>query len=78
MAAYRLVYDSRHLQADCQGPDQLRNPTLGYRVWATFTFFYLFSYTEELTNWGQSLSVCVAAVCTLDQESRAVLVVGSV
>ena len=21
MAAYRRVYDSRHLQADCQGPD---------------------------------------------------------
>ena len=33
MAAYRRVYDSRHLQAD-----QLRNPTLGSRVWATFTF----------------------------------------
>ena len=31
MAAYRRVYDSRHLQAD-----QLRNPALGNRVWATF------------------------------------------
>ena len=31
MAAYRRVYDSHHLQAD-----QLRNPTLGSRVWATF------------------------------------------
>jgi len=30
MAAYRRVYDARHLQ--------LRNPTLGNRVWATFTF----------------------------------------
>ena len=29
MAAYRRVYDSRHLQ------DQLRNPMLGNRVWAT-------------------------------------------
>ena len=50
MAAYRRVYDSRQLQADCQGSgissgtpaqtarDQLRNPTLGNRVWATFTF----------------------------------------
>ena len=28
----RLVYDSRHLL------DQLRNPMLGNRVWATFTF----------------------------------------
>ena len=34
MAAYRRVYDSHHLQADCQEPDQLRNPTLGSRVWA--------------------------------------------
>jgi len=41
MAACRRVYDSRHLQADCQEPgDQFRNPTLiGNRVWATFTFF---------------------------------------
>ena len=39
MAAYRRVYDSRHLQADCQEPrDQPRNPTLGSRIWATFTF----------------------------------------
>ena len=30
------VYDSRHLQADCQEPDQLRNPTLGNRVRASF------------------------------------------
>jgi len=38
MAAYRRVYDLHHLQADCQNRDQLRNPTLGNRVWATFTF----------------------------------------
>ena len=36
MAAYRRVYDSRHLQADCQEPGSA--PTLGNRVWATFTF----------------------------------------
>ena len=35
MAAYRRVYDSRHLQAD---RDQLQNFTLGNRVWAAFTF----------------------------------------
>jgi len=38
MAAYRRVYDSRHLQADCQEPGSFRNSTLGNRVWATFTF----------------------------------------
>ena len=60
MAAYRRVYDSRHLQADCQVPDQLWNPTLGNRVWATFTFylcvcsrsFMLFNIVD-LTSYGQ-------------------------
>jgi len=33
MAVYRRVYDSHHLQADCQERDQLQNPTLGNRVW---------------------------------------------
>jgi len=39
MAVYRRVYDSSHLQLDCQEEDQLRNPTLGNRLWATLTFF---------------------------------------
>jgi len=41
MAAYRPVYDSRHLQADWQERDQLRNLTLGNRVWATFLTYRL-------------------------------------
>ena len=41
MAAYCRVYDSRHLQADCKNRDQLRNPTLGNRVWATFLYLML-------------------------------------
>ena len=37
MAAYRRVYDARHLQADCQEPGSgVRNPTLGNLVWADF------------------------------------------
>ena len=36
MAAYRRVYDSRHPQAEAKNWDQLWNPTLGNRVWATF------------------------------------------
>ena len=40
MAAYRRVYDSRHLQADCQEPGSAPEPTLGSRVWATFTFIF--------------------------------------
>jgi len=36
MAAYRRVYDSRH----CRLRGQLRNLTLGNRVWATFTVLH--------------------------------------
>ena len=39
MAAYRQVYDLRHLQADCEEMGSAPKPTLGYQVWATFTFF---------------------------------------
>ena len=35
MAAYRRVYDSRHLQADCQEPGSAAEPC-GNRVWAAF------------------------------------------
>jgi len=35
MAAYRGVYDSRHLPADCQEPGSAPEPYAN-RVWATF------------------------------------------
>ena len=38
MAAYRRVYDSYHLEADCQERDHLQNPALGNRVWAMKLF----------------------------------------
>jgi len=48
MAAYRRVYDSRHLQADCpKNRDQLRNPTLCNRVWATFLPTYTVSQKND-------------------------------
>jgi len=34
MAAYRQVYDSRHLHADCLEPGSAPNPTVGNQVWA--------------------------------------------
>ena len=51
MAAYRRVYDSHHLQGDCQKPDQLRNHTLVNRVWAAFTV-NLFAYylSDDMTS----------------------------
>ena len=39
MAAYHRVYDSRHLRLTAKNRDQLRNPTLGNRLWATSTLF---------------------------------------
>jgi len=40
MTAYRRVYDSRHLQADCQ--ESAPEPyALGNRLWATFTFLWI-------------------------------------
>ena len=44
MAAYRRVYDSRHLQAGCKEPGSAPEPKLGNCVRAAFTFlpaFYL-------------------------------------
>ena len=38
MATYLQVYDSRHLQADCQEPGSAPEPyTLGNRAWASFS-----------------------------------------
>ena len=40
MAAYRRVYDSvTRRPLIVKNRDQLRDPTLGNRVWATFTVF---------------------------------------
>ena len=52
MTAYRRVYDSRHLQLTAQNGDQLRNPTLGNRAWATFTFFtHVVNFVACLRVW---------------------------
>jgi len=41
LAAYHRVYDSRHLQADCQELGSSPEPTLDNRLWATFTFLVM-------------------------------------
>jgi len=43
MAAYRRVYDSLTCRLTAKNRDQFRNPTLGNRVWATFTTKHTFS-----------------------------------
>ena len=46
MATYRRIYDSRHLQADCQEPGSApEHYTLGNRVSATFTFYFTSVHT---------------------------------
>ena len=40
MAAYRRVYDSRHLQADCQEPGSSPEP---YAEQSSMGYFYLFT-----------------------------------
>jgi len=40
MAAYRRVYDSRHLQADCQEPGSARET---YARYSSMGYLYLFS-----------------------------------
>ena len=52
MAAYRLIYDSYHLQADCREPGSALNPTIGNRVWATFTFFAIWALVSRVTRAG--------------------------
>jgi len=60
MAAYRRVSDSRHLQADCHNRDQLRNPTLANRVWATF-FTALYPAIQTLLPATTSIHAYTAA-----------------
>jgi len=57
MAAYRQVYDSRHLQADCKNRDRLRNPTLNNRVWAAFTFLPPIYHPHRVAEprWSQDI-----------------------
>ena len=47
---YRRVYDSRHLQADCQKSGSAPEPTVGNRVWATFTFL-IYRTGTKLKKW---------------------------
>ena len=42
MTAYRRVYDSRHLQADCQEPESAPEP---YARQSSMGYIYLFSDT---------------------------------
>ena len=72
MAVYRRVYDSRRLQADCQerNRDQLRNPTLGSRVWASF-------FATSVTYTARSCVRGVVADASVDRRREPAQVPGA-
>jgi len=59
MAAYRRVYDSRHLicRLTAKIRDQLRNPTLGKRVWATYTYLARIQLTLEFNPSSETANI---------------------
>jgi len=74
MAAYRLVYDSRHLQADCQEPGSAPEP---YVRQSSMGYLYLYLYlgrsllsTIALLFVVQSTRVSAAAVARGRSPSR--------
>ena len=79
MAAYRRVYDSRHLQADCQEPGLTPEP---YALQSTMGNLYLFYPAIRARPWlcavtvglpgdcpGQSLCAGTAATVKLPRSS---------
>jgi len=57
MAAYRRVYDSRHLQADAKNRDQLRNPALAIIEYALL-FNYIKQHSENVMVWNYQNADC--------------------
>jgi len=51
MTTYRRVYDSRHLQADCQKPGSAPKRHAGNRVWATFFTFAFLLDADDILSW---------------------------
>ena len=49
--------------------DQLRNPTLGNRVWATFTFFYPDRGARSIVM-SESVCVCLSAIISPELHVR--------
>jgi len=57
MAAYRRVYDSRHLQADCQEPGSAPEPyarqsSMGYLFFLTVRIRYVAADARDGDFWG--------------------------
>ena len=69
MAADRRVYDSRHLQADCQEPGSATERCALNRVWATFTFCCWFR-AVVMTHCCDVVAVCLSCRFQDDTEAR--------
>ena len=68
MAAYHRVYDSRHLQADCQGPGSVPEP---YARQSSMGYLYVFYHKKDgHDTWKNLEMVCLACSCMLDTFSK--------
>jgi len=70
----RRVYDSRHLQADCQEPGSAPEPyTLSNRVWDNLYLFYcsLYAVNEDLQHLSTARMPVEYVVCRQGSQARA-------
>jgi len=70
----RRVYDSRHLQADCQEPGSAPEPyTLSNRVWDNLYLFYcsLYAVNEDLQHLSTARMPVEYVVCRQGSQTRA-------
>jgi len=58
MATYRRVYDSRHLQADCQEPGSAPEPNARQ---SSMGYLYLFTFTSWIIVYSRAPSIVSAA-----------------
>ena len=66
MAAYRWVYDSRHLQADCQEPGSAAEPYA--RQSSIDDLFYVLHYFYVMCSFKLALSSYSALLCCCKSE----------
>ena len=63
MTAYRRVYDSRHMQADCKEPGSASESYARNRVSATFLGFLNFTFCKSLLGVANLVTVCLKSNC---------------
>jgi len=73
MAAYRRIYDSRHLQADCQEPGSAPETTVGNRVWANCTFYVFNNYALRPLNIQAAVGHRVDEAYTLRMRTKEIV-----